>query len=368
MNRYLVAFAIIALASAADAQTWTLSGMPILKIGDESAPEYQFSRIAHLKRLSDNRIVATMGPDIRFFDAKGKYLSKAGGRGRGPGEFQYISSLIVMPGDSLLTQNIRTVIVLDPQGKFVRQSDPDFAPLATGDWFTEGAILLPNGNLLAPQYSRTGSNTRSTTLYRPPLRYSLLDVKSGTVTPLHTSGGIAQKWVDDRPYSMPFTPHAQAAVGSDRVYVGDNDSTRIHAFTLDGKSLGSITVADKAIPVTPAELKAHGERSFEQVGQNGVTRQQVELWNANAPRPTRYPYWGTAFVDGTGTLWVSSPTRNDIPMTWTAFDRAGKRIGSMIVPRGFTPKDAGNNWVLGVLRDDDGVESIAMYSLRRPTG
>jgi hypothetical protein len=359
------AFAVLTSISAADAQVWTLSPAPILRIGDESAPEYQFNRITHLKRLSDNRILATMGPDIRFFDANGKYLSKAGGRGRGPGEYQHISSLIVMPGDSLLTQNIRTVIVLDPQGKFIRQMEPDFAPLATGDWFTEGAVLLPNGNLLAPQYSRAGSNTRSTTLYRPPLRYSLLDIATGKVTPLHTSGGIAQKYVDGRPYSMPFTPHAQAAVGTDLVYVGDNDSTRIHAFTLDGKPLGSITVADKAVPVTTAEMKAYEERAFEQVGQNGVTRQQVELRLANMPRPTRYPYWGTAFVDKTGTLWVSSPMRVDVPMTWTAFDRAGKRVGSITVPRGFTPKDAGADYVLGVQRDDDGVESIVMYSLRR---
>jgi hypothetical protein len=358
---------LLALACSASAEAQlALSPQPVLKIGTDASPDYQFNRIEHLRRLSDGRIVVTTGPDIRFYDAAGKYLSKAGGRGRGPGEFQYISSLIVMPGDSLMTMNINSIVVLGPTGKFVRQSQPDLKPLSSGDWFTEGIELLPNGNLLAPQYSRKESNTPSPTLFRPPVRYSILDLPTAKVTPLHGGGGIAQQFVNGQPIVMPFSPHEQQAVGADRVYVGDNDSTTIHAFTLDGTPAGTFAVADRPIPVTAAELAAYKERQREWATTNRMSKEDFEQrWSAG-PKPTRHPYWGTALVDAAGVLWVSGPPRgSQAPIVWTAFERNGRRIGTVTMPARFTPKDIGRDYVLGVQRDEDDVESIAMYSLRR---
>lgn len=355
------------LVAGAQAQ-WSMSTQPVLHIGDDASPNYQFNRIRHLIRLSDGRVLATTGADIRFFDASGKYVSKAGGQGRGPGEFQYISSVLVMPGDSLMVLNLRSVVVLTPDGKFVRQSQLDFQPLGTAEWFAEDKFLLPNGNILAPQYSRVGANTSSPALHRPPLRYSILDLATGTVTPLHYGGGLAQQSLNGSRMTvvMPFTPHEQQAVGLDRVYVGDNDSTTIHAFTLDGKPVGKFVVADKAVPVTPADLEAEKQRQLEWATMN---RQSVETFEQRwslTPKPTRHPYWGTALVDRIGALWVSGPPRaGDTPVTWTSFDRNGKRLASITMPARFTPEDIGSDYVLGVQRDEDGVETIAMYSLRR---
>jgi hypothetical protein len=352
-------FALMAFAAPVDAQ-WVLSAEPTLRIGDEANADYQFSRISHLRRLSDGRIMVTSGPDIRFFDAGGKFLSRAGGRGRGPGEFQSISDLIVMPGDSLLTLNVQTIVVLDPAGKFVRQVQPDLMPLASGDWFAEGNALLPNGNLLAAQYAREKKgSSKPTTLFRTVLRYSILDLETSKVTPLHTGGGMAQQYVNGSPIVMPFSPHEQKAVGADRVYVGDNDSTIIHAFDLTGKPLGAFTVADKARPVTPAELEAFRQSQLEWSTRNREPRQVFDQrWSA-APKPKRHPYWSSALVDKTGGLWISAADR------WTAFDREGKRLATMTMPSRFTPRDVGIDYVLGVQRDEDGVETIAMYSLRR---
>ena len=361
------ALLLLSLASAAALEgQWVLSPEPTMTIGNDASPDYQFNRIDHLHRLSDGRIVVTTGPDIRFFDKAGKYLSKAGGRGRGPGEFQYVSAMVVMPGDSLMTMNIRSIIVLDPQGKFVRQSQPDFQPLSSGDWFTEGMVLLPNGNILAPQYSRTGSNSQSTTLHRPPLRYSILDLATGKVVPLHGGGGIAQLFVNGRPITMPFSPHEQQAIGADRVYVGDNDSTVIHAFTLDGKPAGGFVVAEKPTPVTAADLESYKQQALEWAAQSKMSKEDFEQRWAAGPKPKRHPYWGTAIVDRTNAVWVSAPPRAErTPLTWTAFSREGRRLAAVTMPVRFTPKEIGPDYVLGVQRDEDGVETIRMYSLRR---
>lgn len=360
-----VVLALTLLAAPLPAQ-WSLSPQPTVRIGDEARPEYQFSRIEHLRRLSDGRIVATTGPDIRFFDPSGSFLSKAGGRGRGPGEFQYVSALLVLPGDTLVTMNVRTIIVLDPEGKFVRQEQPDLAPLATEGWFSEGSVLLPNGNILAPQYSRQEGAAQSPTLHRPTMRYAILDLRAARVTPLHVGGGLAQQYVLGVPVVQAFTPHEQRAVGLDRVYLGDNDSTTVHAFDLTGARIGTFTIADRPTPVTAGELAAYKQQQREWAVPARMTAAEFEQRWAAVSQPKRHPFWGSALVDAVGMLWVSAPPRmGDAPIVWTAFDRNGRRLASVTMPLRFTPREIGSDYVLGVQRDEDGVETIAMYRLQR---
>jgi hypothetical protein len=363
------ALTTLVLASPALAQ-WSLSPQPTVRIGSEASAEYQFNNIVNVKRLSDGRILVTTGPDIRFFDARGRFIAKAGGRGQGPGEFQYVSDLLVMPGDSLMAMNVRRFVVLDPHGRFVRKLDVDFKSLSTTEWVTSGedAVLLPNGNLLAPQYPRQKGPMKEGTLLRPVTRYAVIDLRAATVTPLHTGGGLAQLMPAGQrtPVVEPFSPREQYAIGGHRVYVGDNDSTVIHAFDLDGKPLGRFTIATDAIPVASRELEWARQRSLEWATQMHLPAAVFEQRWAATPKPARHPYWGTALVDKTGALWVSAPPRTgETPVAWTTFDRDGKRLGAMTMPGGFTPKDIGADYVLGVQRDEDGVETVAMYSLRR---
>lgn len=356
---------ITTAATTAGAQ-WSLSAAPILQIGSDESPDYEFNRIVHLLRLSDNRILVTTGPDIRFFGPDGRFLSRAGGRGRGPGEYQFVSSVVPMPGDTLYTMNIRSIVVLDREGKYLRQSMPDLSPLAADGWFGEGHQLLPNGNLLVPQYSQEDGAAPSPSLARPRLRYVILDLASGRVIPLHQSGGLAQQYVNGEPLVMPFSPHARHAVGRDRVYVGDNDSTRIHAFDLTGRPVGSFTVAAQVTPMAREDLEAYRQLMLEFARRRNVDPAEMDRrWDAT-PKPRRHPYWGTALVDETGVLWVSAPDRmNNAPLNWTAFGRDGRRLATLAMPARFTPKQIGADFVLGVQRDEDDVESIAMYGLRR---
>lgn len=364
--------ALLCLNTAASAQTWTLSAKPTTSIGDEGdappAAEYQFNRISNLRRLNDGRILVTMGPDIRYFGADGKYLSKAGGRGQGPGEFQYIQDLYVLRGDTLLALNFRFKVWLTLDGKFIKQEPLLLDPLMKDGWYSEGAVLLPNGNLLAPQYRQeTPSAPVETGLHRPVLRYSILDFATGTVSPLVTAGGIRQ--VSSRSGfsgTQPFSPHAQHAIGSDIVYVGDNDTTFISAFTLDGKPVRNTTVATEPTAVTKAHLDQYYKDALEFAGSSEERKQRfLQSWD-RIEKPKRFPYWGTALVDKVGNLWISGPaTGVRAPVEWSVFDRTGRRLAGVTMPTGFGPKDIGTDYVLGVMRDELGVETIRMYALER---
>jgi hypothetical protein len=368
--RALSALAALTTAAPSTAQgQLSLSPRPTLTIGSFDGDEmYQFHQISNVRALSDGRTLVTMGPDLRFYDRNGRFVNKAGGRGRGPGEFQYIQGLRVLPGDTLLALSFRDLVTLAPDGKYVRQRALDLGPLAANGFMSEGASLLDNGNLLAPQYKASSpTDPPRLQLSRPFLRYVLFNASTGTVTPLLESGGLRQMMVGaNNPAVQPFSPHAQAAVGRDRVAVGDNDSTFVLVFDLFGRQLTRITVADRPTPVTAAHLAASRKQSLEWAGTDRARLERFEAGWAAVPKPTRHPYWGRMMLDALGNLWVSSPAIPDVRATWTVFDRDGRRVGALLFPERFSPMDIGADFVLGVARDEDGVEYVHRYVLQRP--
>lgn len=116
-------------------------------------------------------------------------------------------------------------------------------------------------------------------------------------------------------------------LGADRVYVGDNDTTFVSVFTLDGKAVGSVKVSDKPTSVTGRELDRYHERMLALIGDNAQQKTAFERRWEGVPKPKRFPYWGSALVDRAGDLWVSdfSPPQT-APAGWSVFDRDGRRI------------------------------------------
>ena len=70
---------------------------PELHIGvEEGAPEYMLTHVGGALRLADGRIIIADRDnlELRFYDSKGRHLKSAGGRGQGPGEFEYLWSVL----------------------------------------------------------------------------------------------------------------------------------------------------------------------------------------------------------------------------------------------------------------------------------
>ena len=350
------------------AQNFTVSTKPILTIGDvDGDSAYQLNGVQHVRRLSDRRILVAMGPQLRFFDNTGKIAGSAGGRGRGPGEFQHIQDLRVLPGDTLLVLHFRDKVWLTPQGKYVRQEALDLEPLGSGGWFSEGGVLLPGGNLLTPQYPReVPGDPKRKELHRPVLRYALYDVANKKVQPLIEAGGPRQMVIGERISAVqPFSPQAQHAIGSDRIYVGDNDTTFLAVYSLNGRRMGTIRVADRPTPVTGKDLAEYKRSMLARAGDDARRKAELEQLLAALPAPKRHPYWSSALVDATGSLWVAAPASGLGSRTWTVFDRGGRRTAAVKLPARFQPKEIGTDYVLGVTRDELDVEYVQMFGLSR---
>lgn len=119
--------------AAPDAETsrWRLSAEPVLSIGREGDPRYEFFRPQQALSLSDGRIVVSNAfHEVRYYHSNGTYQMTAGREGRGPGEFTHLMTIHVLPGDSVAAKENRDgayeeMIVFDPHGRMARADARD---------------------------------------------------------------------------------------------------------------------------------------------------------------------------------------------------------------------------------------------------
>ncbi len=98
---------------------WVVEAEPFLSIGGASAdPPAMFNNVTQATRLSDGRIVILESEvsGLRFFDSEGQHLRTSGGRGEGPGEFEYAATFVRLPGDTLLVDAGDRHILFSPNG------------------------------------------------------------------------------------------------------------------------------------------------------------------------------------------------------------------------------------------------------------
>jgi hypothetical protein len=86
----------------------------------------------------------------------------------------------------------------------------------------------------------------------------------------------------------------------------------------------------------------------------------------NVPRPDQYPVWQRLLVDSEGWIWAERfRTSDENPALWTLFNPAGLAAGSVELPPDLDVHQIGDDFVLGVWHDEDGVEYVRRYRLDR---
>jgi hypothetical protein len=147
-------------------------------------------------------------------------------------------------------------------------------------------------------------------------------------------------------------------------------------------------LADTLKPMRPARLiryalpnrKADAEvraRYLELLLRTEKTRadsdETVESERTRPAQPT-LPAFQTLRVDSEGNLWVEHTRLSKYPereldateqQTWTVFDSGGVVIGDVTTPAGLAISQIGKDWILGVWKDDDGVEHVRLHRMKR---
>ncbi|HEX6316059.1 MAG TPA: hypothetical protein VFZ73_14410, partial [Gemmatimonadaceae bacterium] len=134
-------------------RAWRISPQPLMTIGGQQADTDtlgELNLVMGITRLRDGRFAVGVQAShaVRFYDARGRFLSSAGRRGQGPGEFRQIMGVWSTRGDTLVVLDQGELEIFTGDGKFVTQG----ASRARGDRFVYPSAVLSDGSYLGIAY------------------------------------------------------------------------------------------------------------------------------------------------------------------------------------------------------------------------
>jgi hypothetical protein len=349
---------------------WTVGDRPLVDIGVVEGPvEYQLTQVEGALRLEDGRIAVADGGsrEIRIYDAAGAFISSTGGRGGAPGEYQQIVSLGYGPGDSIWVYDFgaRRFTVLDGDGRVGRTVSLGGALSAV-----TAVGRLPDGSFVVREFWGSGSQSDAIAsgLGRDPAAVALLPADGSQ---LDTIGVFPGREVyigseDGRAVmSAPlFARTTSAALHRDEIFVGDQDPFEIGVYSADGTLLRLLRVPGVDLRVTGEDVAAAVE---EQLARQPAERHaMLRQHYANMDVPELRPAYGRLLVDAAGNLWVSEYAAYPVvPVSWNVFAADGGLLGEVQMPDRFQVYEIGEDYLLGVWRDEIDVEHVRIYPLEK---
>jgi len=178
---------------------------------------------------------------------------------------------------------------------------------------------------------------------------------------------------------VPFSNGAFAAATSNSVLTSDGVGWELREYDRQGTLRRILRVADRPLrPVTEAMIDAELASLDEAI--RGSVRDEL-------PIPDSLPVFATMVVDARGWLWAEryrpircrtfpwnrvyycDPDQYEVdqvePREWMVFDPQGRARGVMRTPPGLDVLSISDEHVLGVWRDELGLEYVRRYRIRR---
>ncbi len=361
---------------------WRLPDQPLLEIGsadlDSGATLF---RVTGAVRLSDGRIViANSGTsEVLFFSSTGSLLATVGGAGGGPGEFASLmgagSAIVVTrtTGDTVRAYDGGggKILVFSPTGGFIRSAPLSNGPngdrvhLALGvGWLDDGSLFAMStsfrDNPPDAQPNPEGSVVRTRIALR---RFGPDGVLADTIglfpgderftrvrTNLDNTGSGTMR-IGNSP--VPFARTFHAVTAGNTLAVGVTDLMEVRIYGPDGTLLRIVRG-----PGTPRRVDAPQREAW-------INAHRVR--EPAAPFPETMPAFEGLMLDAEGRLWVEAyraPGDLPGPAQWGVYDSEGRYLGEVTMPEHFRPLEIGADYILGLRKDDMGVEYVRLYGLQ----
>lgn len=352
-----------------DGDGWTVEPLPVASIGvAEGDATRELHRVADAARVGDTIVVVNAGTfELRWYDAAGTLLRTVGREGGGPGEFGRVGpgAMCALPDGRLVVsdpmQMRAHVFASDGSTADIIRLELQAAFPTIADCFEDGTLLVWHaeqpaeripGGIIPGEFiwSRVSAGgTHLSELARLPANPQyLLDQGDGTAT-YHT---------------IPFTVRPSAAAGGNALYVASGAEPAIERRVAAGAT-------DLVIRWTPASRVRSADvyDRYRSHVLDGMYPDRRREWSRFFALRIDVPEWIAAVhtlrVDEAGHVWAE---RYRLPWdsvaVWDVFKGDGRWLGGVTVPRGLTIYEIGEEYVLGVQRDELGVERVRMYRLR----
>lgn len=337
---------------------WTIDADPVLQIGVVEGEEpYQLASVGSATRRSDGVLAVTeaRAGEIRLFDPQGAHLRTIGRRGEGPGEFATGPLVAWVPPDSLLAWDpgLRRMTWFDDEGNVARQTvlRQELADagvpgmrdiLGALDLSADATLLARGGGLEVERLRLVTADGSATSLGDYPAQERI------------SAGG----WL----VSHAFSPYPFPALGAGpfAAFVARRGEREVTGFDAGGNVAALLRIHVHRAPVSSSMLEAEREKWRERAGEEGVAA------FGRLTIPDSLPAIQRLHVDAAGNVWVGRRGRGD-QATATEFDVLdpdGRWLGTVQLPEPIQRIwEVGDDYVLGLWRDDLDVSYVRMYRL-----
>lgn len=354
---------------------WTVSAEPVREIGVlEGEDAYMLNRVnSPLLRSDDVLVLANGGTgEIRAFGPDGALAWQAGGMGEGPGEFQSISSMILLPGDSVAVWDIRArrVSVVGPDGSMVRSyqaQPPEDAPMAAPTGSLDGGRFLVSGGV---SFSTSDEGQTDEAIW--PSSPHFVGDRDGNLTRRIVTVRTTEMRMRQSPQAvsigdLPFARRGFAAAAGDRVVTAASPVSRLTWIDLQGDTVQIARWEHEPRQVDDAMVEEWVAGRLEENDDVQVAQYYRDLVEG-VEIPDRVPSFTAVRVDPLGFVWVKqwrSPDAQGGTTPWWVFDSRGLLQGAVELPEELEVSQITETAVVGITRDELGVERVQVYRLAR---
>ncbi|HEV7590781.1 MAG TPA: hypothetical protein VGO40_21910 [Longimicrobium sp.] len=312
-----------------------------------------------------NVYVADRSDQLLVFSPGGTVLRKLGRKGQGPGEFDGLYDVHLLPGDSIYAFDAGLVRVT----VFPPRSDRAAYSLNVGT----NAMLFPywvrpvaSGRSIFAAYRAAFGDRDGRGLHGH--RKEVLRILNPDGSILRDSVIVFAEaealFLHGQVEGVTFNPFGRQPVFAlgrgDRVYAAWNGELAIGVYSASGRRIKTIrpAIAARPRPITEADRDSVVADLASTVPAAEVRRAFAEIGSDS------WPLFRDMVVDDADRVWLGLLGRHGEPVHWTAFDQAGAPVASMDLPENVSLRVLRGRMAYGVELDEDDVPRVVIYELR----